>query len=209
MRLGRAMQYDIFQVFLQLERMHMKFNKTLAWTLILMILVTALYRILPGRQPGFAPQWAVALFAGATIKDRRWAILLPVFSMLISDILYQLLHISGLTAIPGFYQGQWINYLLFASVTGFGFFIKRITIQNVLLYSVIAPFYFFVVSNFLTWAGVGEYVEYPKTWSGLIACYTAAIPFFKWSVIATVLFSGILFGTYYLVRKSRTKAIVA
>ena len=187
----------------------MKLNKTLAWSFALMVLITALYRIIPGRQPGFAPQWAVALFAGAVIKDRKWALILPVLSMFISDVFYQVLHATGLSAIPGFYEGQWINYLLFASVTVFGFFIKKATISNVLLLSLIAPTYFFIVSNFLTWAGVGEFVEYPKTWSGLMSCYTIALPFYRWSLIATVVFSAILFGTYYLIRKNSMQAVTA
>ncbi len=155
----------------------MKQNKSLIWSLVLMVVIASLYRVIPDRPYGFAPQWALALFGGAVIKDKKWAFIMPVLSMFISDLLYQGLFAAGLTPIKGFYEGQWINYLLFASVTVFGFFIKRITVLNVFLMSLVAPTYFFLVSNFLTWAGVGEYVEYPKTWEGLMACYAAALPF--------------------------------
>jgi hypothetical protein len=187
----------------------MKLNKSIAWTLLLLVVVAALYRIIPGRQFGFAPQWAMAIFAGAVVKDRKWAIILPVLSMFISDLLYQVLYMNHLSQIPGFYTGQWINYLLFASVTFFGFLIKKVTITNVAILSLVAPTYFFIVSNFFTWAGVGDYVEYPKTFSGLMACYTAGLPFYKTSLWATLVFSAILFGSYYLVKRNAGKPALA
>jgi hypothetical protein len=187
----------------------MKLNKSIIWSLVLLTIVAALYRIVPGRPYGFAPQFAMALFAGAIIKDKKWALIVPVLSMFISDLLYQVLFINHLSPIAGFYEGQWINYLLFASVTLFGFLIKKVTVQNVFIMSLIAPTYFFIVSNFLTWAGVGEFVTYPKTFSGLIACYTAGLPFYKMSLIATVVFSAIIFGSYYLIRRNAEKPVVA
>lgn len=179
----------------------MKQNKSIIWSLVLMIIVAAVYRAIPGREPGFAPQWALALFAGAVIKDKRLAIFLPVLSMFVSDLLYTGLYYAGLNPYSGFYQGMWINYLLIASVTVFGFLIKKINVANVFIMSLVAPTYFFIVSNFLTWAGVGQWIEYPKTWEGLMACYVAALPFYKMSLMATAVFSTVLFGTWYFVGK--------
>ena len=187
----------------------MKLNKSIIWSLVLLVFVAALYRVIPNRDYGFAPQWAMALFAGVIIKDRKWALIIPVLSMFISDLLYQLLYINHLSVIQGFYAGQWINYLLFASIAILGFLVKKATIQNVFILSLVAPTYFFLVSNFLTWAGVGEFVDYPKTWGGLMASYTAGLPFYRTSVIATLVFSGILFGSYYLLRKNATKVVTA
>lgn len=183
----------------------MKLNKSIVWSLLLLIVVASLYRIIPGRPYGFAPQWAMAIFAGAIIKDRKWALLVPVMSMFISDLFYQLLYINHLSVIPGFYEGQWINYILFASVTFFGFLIRKITVTNVLAVSLVAPTYFFIVSNFLTWVGVGDAPQYPKTFSGLLECYTLAIPFYRTSLLATLVFSVILFGSYILVSRVNTK----
>ena len=47
-------------------------NKKIAWSLALLIVVGAVYRIIPDRPLGFAPQIAMALFAGAVIKDKKW-----------------------------------------------------------------------------------------------------------------------------------------
>ena len=47
----------------------MKINKSIIWSLIVMVVVAALYRVIPGRPFGFEPQLALALFSGAIIKD--------------------------------------------------------------------------------------------------------------------------------------------
>src|SRR3982751_4711965 len=129
----------------------MKINKAIIWSLVLLIIVAAVYRVFPNRPLGFAPQLAMALYAGATIKDKKWAFAVPIFSMFISDLLYQLLYINGLSDIPGFYEGQLTNYILFLAVTCIGFLLKNVTVLSVLAYSLVAPTVFFLASNFLLW----------------------------------------------------------
>lgn len=182
----------------------MKMNKSIIWSLILLIVVAALYRVIPNRPYGFAPQWAMALFAGSMIKDKKWAFALPLFSMFLSDILYQALYTNGLTDIPGFYTGQWVNYALFAGVTCIGFLMKRANAVSIFAYSLIAPTAFFLASNFLLWANGGGLVR-PKTFAGLLQCYGDAVPFYRTSLIATVVFSIVLFGGYYLLNKPAFK----
>src|SRR6185436_13172399 len=116
----------------------MKMNKNILISFLLLVVVAAIYRVIPGRPVNFAPQIAMALFAGAVVKDKLWAIALPILSMLISDLLYQVLYINGFTDIPGFYVGQWQNYILFAAITFIGFMIKKIKVLNVLLASIAA-----------------------------------------------------------------------
>src|SRR6478672_10549542 len=128
----------------------MKSNKSLILTMLVLIVMAALYRIVPGRPYGFAPQIAMALFGGAVIKDRKWAFALPIFSMFLSDLLYQALYNAGISPIYGFYEGQWLNYLLFAVMVLIGFAIRKINVLNVLLASLAAPTVFFLLSNFVT-----------------------------------------------------------
>ena len=100
----------------------MKINKNVLVSLGLFVLVASIYRILPNRAPGFAPQIAMALFGGAFfMKNKKWAFILPLFSMFLSDALYQVLYINHLSPFEGFYEGQWINYILIASTAVFGF----------------------------------------------------------------------------------------
>ena len=84
---------------------------------------------MPGRPFGFAPQIAMAIFGGAVIKDKKFAFLLPLLSMFISDALYELLYRNGIGNMRGFYEGQVTNYILFGLMTVFGFFIKSIKVS--------------------------------------------------------------------------------
>jgi hypothetical protein len=185
--------------------MIMKQNKTFLWSLLALVLIAALYRIVPNRPLGFAPQIAMALFAGAVIKDKKWAFALPLFSMFISDVLYEVLSQLKLTDIQGFYEGQLTNYILFAGITVMGFLIKRITVLNVIGFSLAAPTLFFIVSNGLFWLAGGAnainvITQQPlaRDMSGLMQAYVQGIPFYRGSLLATLCFSVILFGGYYL-----------
>lgn len=176
-------------------------NKSIIGSLILLIIVAAVYRIIPGRPWGFAPQIAMALFGGAVIKDKKWAFALPVFSMFLSDLLYQALYVNGLTTIPGLYHGQVVNYLLFAGITCIGFLMKRIAVMPVVMYAIITPTAYFLASNFILWANGGG-LHRPKTWAGMLQCYTDAFPFYQTSILATLFFSAVLFGGYYLINST-------
>lgn len=93
---------------------------------VLLVLVASVYRIIPGRPGGFAPQMAMAVFGGSVfIKNKKWAFLLPIGSLSLSDLLYEAFYKMGLSATPGFYQGQLLNYIIFASITFFGFLLKK------------------------------------------------------------------------------------
>src|SRR5229473_2014500 len=56
---------------------------------------------------------------------------------------------------------------------------------------------FFLTSNFAVWA-FGN-IAYAKNLSGLMLCYTKAIPFFRNGMISDVLFSLVFFGVGALV----------
>jgi hypothetical protein len=52
---------------------------------------------------------------------------------------------------------------------------------------------FYLVIDFAVWAFDSLY---PKTWDGLIACYIAAIPFFRNSLFGDAFFAAVLFGGF-------------
>ena len=186
----------------------MKLNKSNLLVLFILILACALYRVWDSRPMGFAPQIAMALFAGSISKDKRFAFLFPVLSLFISDLLYQFLYSQGLSTIKGFYEGQWQIYLMIASITIIGFFINKNKIGQIFLGSLAGAVYFFLISNFMVWVGGGWDINnqpYPRSFSGLMLCYSEALPFFKWSVLSTLIFNGIFFGSFYLLGKSVLK----
>jgi hypothetical protein len=183
-------------------------NKKIIWSLVLLIVVAAVYRLIPNRPLGFAPQIAMALFGGAIIKDKKWAFALPIFSMFLSDLVYQVLYLNGASVMPGFYEGQLTNYILFAGITLLGFLMKRVTLVSVTAYALIAPTLYFLVSNFATWLGGGGY-QRPKTFEGLMQSYIDGLPFYRGSLAATVVFSFLLFGSYILLTRRSYKANIA
>jgi len=148
----------------------MKITKHVAIGFIFLIIVASLYRIMPDRQPGFAPQWAMAIFGGAIIKNKKFAFLLPLLSMFISDALYEILYRNGVGNIQGFYEGQLTNYILFVLMTFFGFFIKNFNIGKIVMASLAAPTAYFLLSNFMIWVSNSPYagLQRPKTLDGLI-----------------------------------------
>ena len=188
----------------------MKLNKSALLAFGLLILSASLYRAWPDRPYGFAPQMAMALFAGAMIRDKRWAIILPLISMLVSDVLYQLLYINGASTIQGFYEGQGLNYLLIAGVTFFGFLLKKINFLKVTLFSMAGSIIFFLASNLAVWQGGGG-LERPKTFEGLLLCYYDGLAFLRdYGIIkgfygnlfiGDLFFCAIIFGSYYFLNK--------
>ncbi len=184
----------------------MKLTKNFLLVFILLIVVAALYRVIPGRPWGFAPHIAMALFGGAVIKDKKWAFALPVFSLFLSDLLYQVLYINGLTDMQGFYHGQLSNYILFIGITCLGFFMRRVNIGNIISFSFLAPTVYFLISNFSVWVGGGGY-QRPFTFGGLMQCYADGLPFYRGGLMATLVFGTLFFGVYYwLRRKELTEA---
>jgi hypothetical protein len=186
----------------------MKLNRSNLLILFILILACALYRVWDSRPMGFAPQIAMALFAGSVSKDKRFSFLFPILSLFISDLIYQILYMQGLSTIKGFYSGQWQNYLLIASITVIGFFINKNKIGQIFIGSLAGAVYFFLISNFMVWVGGGWDINnqpYPRSFSGLMLCYSEALPFFKWSVLSTLVFNGIFFGSFYLLGKSVLK----
>ena len=186
----------------------MKISKSVIIAMVLLVLVAALYRVFPNRPLGFAPQYAMAIFGGAIfVNNKKWAFLLPILSMFLSDLLFQVLYSNHLTSMQGFYEGQWQNYLLFAALTSIGFFIRKINVLNIFIASIAAPSVFFLFSNLVVWAGWQGTRGFgrPKTLNGLLQCYADALPFYPNSIYATLLFSSILFGSYYLIKNEQKK----
>ncbi len=191
----------------------MKLNKPVI-ILFIILIVSAFYRLIPGMPYGFAPQASMALLGGALIKDKKWAFVLPILSLFISDLAFYFLHNAGLTEKLGFYKGQWVVYLAFAAITCFGFLMKRANVITILLYSIAASIFFFLITNYITWE-VGEGLGRPHTLDGLMLCYGDAILFYRQFglikgfdanfILGDVLWAFILFGLYSLFTRMFTE----
>ncbi|HEY1166185.1 MAG TPA: DUF6580 family putative transport protein [Chitinophaga sp.] len=146
---------------------------------------------------------ASALFGGVVIKDKRLAYILPLATLFLTDLFFELF-----TNIPGFYGTQMIFvYGAFLLITLVGTRIKKVNALTILLASIGTGVLFFLVSNAGVWLLDNMY---PRTFSGLIACYAAAIPFFRNdmfgsfflnTIMGSVFYSALLFGAYALIKR--------
>ena len=173
----------------------MKLNKSVLLSFVLLIVVGSVFRVL-----GYAPQIAMAVFGLAVIKDKRLAFLLPLVSMFLSDVLYQVLYLNGLMEYGGFYEGQLVNYVLVVASGLAGLLAVNKKPLNIVVASVSGYLGYFVLSNFAVWLGGGG-LHRPKTAEGLMQCYADALPFLRSGLVNTLAFSVILFAGFYLLQR--------
>ena len=135
----------------------------------------------------FAPLGAVSLFAGSRLP-RRWAWAVPVVAMVISDFL-----LDHNRSRPIFELTRWTIYATLAATTLLGPLANSPRFGRWLLpvLALSGSSFFFLTSNLATW---GEGLLYPMTFSGLILCYTKAIPFFRNTLAADLVGTALLFG---------------
>jgi hypothetical protein len=75
----------------------------------------------------------------------------------------------------------------------------KTTFVRVAVGALLGPTSFFLLSNYAVWAGGGG--MYPRTLSGLLTCFVAALPFYRNDLISTALVAGLAFGVPVLVRR--------
>lgn len=152
------------------------------------IVAAALSRLIP-HPPNVASVTAVALFGGAYIQDRRLAFLIPLGAMFLGDL------ILGFYGLPE----MLVVYGSFALIVCIGLWLKqRRSALRIAGAAIASSVLFFVLTNFGTWAFTGIY---PKTLSGLAACYIAAIPFFQNTLQGDLLYTIVLFGGFALLER--------
>ena len=162
--------------------------------LSLFVLLAAFSRLIP-HPPNFAPIGAMALFGAAYFSKKHIALIIPVLSMWISDIVINnTIYAQYFDGFAFFYQGFYWTYMAFLFIGLLGFVVlKKVKVQHLVLASLLASIVFFLLSNFGVWAST---TMYPKNVSGLIACYTAGLPFFKNTIMGDLVYTGVLFGAF-------------
>ncbi len=174
-------------------------------TAVILVLLAAISRVVMYPH-NFSPMIGMAIFGGAVIKDKRLAFALPLFSMLLSDLMFEIFNIA-----PGFWGwGQLVGYGIFALITVLAFNLRKITVLNVAGYSIMSSVIFFVLSNLAFFLIDNPlYHTYTQDANGCIQCYIAALPFFRTSLVADLVYSGVLFGAYSLVQGFAFKKAIA
>lgn len=186
----------------------MKANGRLILFTVILVALTAACKYFFGPDPdwsGFSPVIAIALFAGMILRRKDISFIFPLLALFISDAVIQVLYNQDLFPYTGFYAGQWKNYLLLLSATLLGWMLRGRHYGTLLSGGIAAPTVYFLVSNFMVWQA-SSHILYEKSFAGLVTCYEAALPFYRNSLIATLLFLPVAILLYnYL---TRNKAVL-
>ena len=189
----------------------MKVNGRLLFFTLLLVILTTACKFFMGPDiswSGFSPVIAIALLAGFIIPQKDNSFLLPLVALFLSDAAIQVLYKTGLFEYAGFYSGQWKNYLLLLSATAIGWLLKGGRYSALMAGGFLAPTVYFLVSNFMVWQGTTEAV-YSKTYNGLLTCYEAALPFYKNSLAAMLVFLPLILFSYNYIVRSRAELKLA
>ena len=167
--------------------------------LCIIILLAAFTRIMP-HPPNFSPMAAIGLFGAAHFSKKWQAFFIPLAGIWLSDLVINNYVYNSSTFI-WFYGGFYWQYLSYAIIIVAGLFIfnKSISAGKTVGAFLSSSGIFFLISNFGVWAGG---LMYPKNIGGLLACYTAGIPFIHNTILSDALFTTLLFGTYYLLQEN-------
>ena len=174
-------------------------NRKVTVSFLILIAIAVIFKFIPmpAGVYGVTPMYAMAIFGGLIFrKNIKIAILLPLLSFFISDVIVEILFKIHLWTTPGFYEGQLLNYVLFGLLVFIGRGIKKPTVGAISMAAIIAPTVFYILSNLGVWLFAGFY---PMTAAGLKACYIAGLPFYlPYSLLATLVFTNVLFLVYSL-----------
>jgi hypothetical protein len=160
-----------------------------------LLVIAVLSRLVPH------PDWLNFTAVGGALlyfgARRSWReMLAPLAALMATDYF--------LTVFTYHYPFRWTAY-----VTTWAWYIAVMALGQILLHArttflrvaagvVLGPTSFFIVSNYAVWAGSGMY---PSSSDGLIACYVAALPFYRNDLISTAIVAGFAFGVPVLLRR--------
>jgi hypothetical protein len=161
----------------------------------LLLVAAVLSRLVPH------PDWLNFTAVGGALlyfgARRSWReMVAPLAALMATDYV--------LTVFTYHYAFHWQAYVTtwawYLAVMGLGRVLlqSRTTFLRVAAGVLLGPTLFFVVSNYSVWVS-GD--MYPRTMGGLMACYAAAIPFYRNDVLSTAIVAGLAFGLPVLVRR--------
>jgi len=172
--------------------MKFKLNLTDILTATLLVCMGVVLRLGLEDYPNVSPVAALALLAGYILRGRVLALAVPLIVLTMSDLYFGgyapkvMVSVYALLALPAlagrslnnFHQNQKSPALSVASVgaTGLGFSVL-----------------FFLGTNLAVWSSSSFY---SMNLTGLLECYTAALPFFRQTILGDMIFVSLFFGSY-------------
>jgi hypothetical protein len=168
-----------------------------------MIVLAAALRLAP-HPWNFTPVGAIALFSGAMVRDRRLAFLVPVLVMFATDLIIGFNKLSPLV-----YASFLLSVLIGRAVVGARFSAsqsqpepsarsRKRAVPRIAGAIFLGALQFFLITNFGVWAFLDSY---PRTGTGLAACYIAGLPLFWNTLAGDAVYATVLFGGFFLAER--------
>jgi len=160
---------------------------------------TGLLRVVP-HPWNFSSAGALCLYCGARLPLLP-ALAVPFAVMYVTDlILWQSFE---------FRPFVWIVYGCFLFTTLLGMSLRRTNSPwKIGAAAVTSDIVFFFVTNFAAWRElIGT--PYPDSLAGLGQAYVAALPFFQWSLLSSLVFVPVLFGAHALATRPAAEPAIA
>lgn len=128
------------------------------------------------------PLAAVALAAGAVFGRTLTAASVPLVALAVSNL-----------ALPN-YEHPGIAVVVYAATAWpvlLGGFVRRGRLPAVVGGALASSLVFFLATNFAHWLLMNDY---PRTFAGLVTCFSAALPFHRWMPVGDVAWSLVVFS---------------
>ena len=135
----------------------------------------------------FTPIGAIALFSGATFRQRWMKFAFPLVALFVGDV------------FVGLYKLMIVIYASFAISVAIGMWIgEERKLARLAGGTFLGALQFFLITNFAIWA---TFLTYPRTAAGLAACYAAGLPLFWNTLAGDAIYVALLFGGYALAQR--------
>ena len=178
----------------------MKTNNKMIVVVLLMI-IGSFARLIP-HVPNFTPTEGITIFGVAFLGRKYLSIILPCILIYLTDfVINNTFARSFFTEVDG--TVWYSNYMIFNLISlvlvvfTTSTILKKINIVTVALSAILASIIFFLISNF--GALFSPASLYIKDFSGLMQSYLAGLPFFRTSLLSNLMFTTIIFGSYYFI----------
>jgi sterol desaturase/sphingolipid hydroxylase (fatty acid hydroxylase superfamily) len=163
-----------------------------AFLFCLLVICGVLLRLSLRDYPNVSPVAALALLSGCLFSKRSIAIAVPLSIMVISDLkfggydIFIMMSVYTCLMLPAL-AGPWLKSQLQTS--------QKVVKSGLMIGAsgLLCSIAFFVGTNFTVW-WCGS--MYPHSMSGLMLCYSQAIPFFRHTLLGDLFFAFVFLGSY-------------
>ena len=159
------------------------------WIVIAVVTLGMASRVF-GISANISPMLAVLLIGAAYFHKKGLALIIPIGLYFIADL--YLNNVVYAAYFDGFQLlgsvGVYMSLIIIIPIAIFT--LRKVSIASVLISSIGAAVIFFLVTNFFSMLTLPQYT---KDFAGLINSYEAAIPFFRSTLVSTVVYSAVLF----------------